>query len=601
MAEDRFVAGGTPREGWLFPHIFRTFRVALDPKKLLLAAAGIVTMALGWWLLSVVFYSAKSKPVLPAAPNAADVEREYPNKSATEREQIVKEKTLKRNREYNEDCDRWLELHYLAGAGIETVTYEPEDDKPSKDDKPPQGKTVSKWGGRLRTMPWYEDRGPNPYLLVTDKTRRPWETGRFWDWAIHTEVPVLIEPLVKFLEPIVYLLSPKSGTYTRIYLLLIVLWTLATWAFFGGAITRMATVELAGKDPVSISEALRFVYRRYASYLLGPIVPLGLVAVLVIVSIIFGLFHMIPAVGDILVDGLLWPFIILIGLGMALLLVGLVGYPLMYPTISAEGSDTLDALSRSYNYVYQSPWSYISYSLLAILYGAVVIFFVGFMGSLTVYLGKWAIGNTPFIKTANRSPEYLFIYSPTSFGWREVLVSDSRAEKITRMKDEEQAVLHRRDVDADVANRLLAEKWRLENRDRGAAQADYDNWLDTFYVYNSIGAAMVSFWITLVFLLVLGFGYSFFWTCSSMIYLMMRRKVDDIDIDEVYLEETEPVDPFAGMPTTPSPAATAPPVASTGTIQMQESLSVRNDHPTPPTPAPEIPAPAPPPAGETTP
>ena len=42
------------------------------------------------------------------------------------------------------------------------------------------------------------------------------------------QVPVLLEPLVKFLEPIVYLLSSKSGTYTRIYLLIIVLWTLAT-------------------------------------------------------------------------------------------------------------------------------------------------------------------------------------------------------------------------------------------------------------------------------------------------------------------------------------------------------------------------------------
>ena len=87
MVEDRFAAGGASREGWLFPHIFRTFRVALDPKKLVLAAAGIVAMALGWWLISVAFYSAKSEPpTLPAAPTAADIARKYENKSATERE-----------------------------------------------------------------------------------------------------------------------------------------------------------------------------------------------------------------------------------------------------------------------------------------------------------------------------------------------------------------------------------------------------------------------------------------------------------------------------------------------------------------------------------
>ena len=59
---------------------------------------------------------------------------------------------------------------------------------------------------------------------------------------------------------------------------------------------------------------------------------------------------------------------------MAVFLVGLVGYPLMYTTISAEGdqSDTFDALSRSINYVYQSPWHYIWYWIVAVVYGAAV-------------------------------------------------------------------------------------------------------------------------------------------------------------------------------------------------------------------------------------
>ena len=35
--------------------LFSAFKIALDPKKLLLAAAGILTMALGWYVLAVVF------------------------------------------------------------------------------------------------------------------------------------------------------------------------------------------------------------------------------------------------------------------------------------------------------------------------------------------------------------------------------------------------------------------------------------------------------------------------------------------------------------------------------------------------------------------
>jgi len=42
--------------------LFRGFQVALDPKKLLLAAAGILLMAIGWWLWAFVFFSSQSMP-----------------------------------------------------------------------------------------------------------------------------------------------------------------------------------------------------------------------------------------------------------------------------------------------------------------------------------------------------------------------------------------------------------------------------------------------------------------------------------------------------------------------------------------------------------
>jgi hypothetical protein len=101
---------------------------------------------------------------------------------------------------------------------------------------------------------------------------------------------------------------------------------------------------------------------------------------------------------------------------------------------------------------------------------------------------------------------------------------------------------------------------------------------------------MVAFWVGVFFLLVLGFGYSFFWTASTMIYLLMRRRVDDMDTDEVYLEDMETTDIFGGGPTTPLPTTAAPPtppVAGVGTTQVQETLTVRSDRsasePPPPT------------------
>ncbi len=112
---------------------------------------------------------------------------------------------------------------------------------------------------------------------------------------------------------------------------------------------------------------------------------------------------------------------------MAVVLIGLLGWPLMNPTISAEGSDSFDALSRSYSYVFQAPWHYLWYTTVALAYGAVLVFFVGLMGSLMVYLGEWGVSQAPFLSSSNpasdREPTYLFVNAPTSFGWRDLLLT----------------------------------------------------------------------------------------------------------------------------------------------------------------------------------
>src|SRR5207248_2453545 len=111
-------------------------------------------------------------------------------------------------------------------------------------------------------------------------------------------------------------------------------------------------------------------------------------------------------------------------------LVGLIGWPLMNATISVEGSDSFDALSRSYSYVYQAIWHYLWYGLVALFYGMALVFFVGLMASLIIFLPKWAVSTTPGIGSndpkSDREPSYLFDYAPTSFGWRDLLISDSR-------------------------------------------------------------------------------------------------------------------------------------------------------------------------------
>src|SRR3954467_10682589 len=56
MADDRLEPREATWRGLLpWTELFRGFQVALDFNKLILAAAGILVMALGWWLLAVLF------------------------------------------------------------------------------------------------------------------------------------------------------------------------------------------------------------------------------------------------------------------------------------------------------------------------------------------------------------------------------------------------------------------------------------------------------------------------------------------------------------------------------------------------------------------
>jgi hypothetical protein len=192
------------------------------------------------------------------------------------------------------------------------------------------------------------------------------------------------------------------------------------------------------------------------------------------------------------------------------------------------------------------------------------VFFVGFMGSLTVYLGKWGVSQAPFLQSRDpgrdREPTYLFIYAPTSFGWRDLMLSKSQFSR------REQVI---------TPSGVRTERYSLSE--------DYKKNLSWS---NHAGAYMVSAWIYIVFLLVLGFAYSFFWTASTIIYLLMRQKVDDTEIDEVHLEEAEE-EPFT--PPTPAASTTGVKPASTNAgVTMVEPPQLR----TTTTPGPTIVTPA---------
>jgi hypothetical protein len=558
MAEERLEPRDINFRQWLpWTQLFRGFWVALDPKKLMLAAMGIVVMAVGWWLWSWVFFSTTHKPEWPSedyAP-AAQEGKTAPGVSTEEAAWQL----------FKRDRNAWNLLYETAGNYPEVTDagdlaqspqeYNAIKDKIGPNPQPNQVFTLGgqtfvvreKSYGMLRTWPWFENRGPNPYLLVTGQAGQrdpadsahylPWRRGEFFDWMAG-EAVVLLEPLAKLLAPVRYFFDDRARIREHIYLLLVLIWTVGTWAFFGGAITRIAVVEVARNEKPGLTEALRYTCSRWRSYLFASFLPLIGIAAVTILLGLFGLADYVPWLKEVWF-GLLWPVALGFGLAMAILLVGLVGWPMIQATLSAEGSDSFDAISRSYSYVLQKPWSYLWYAVVALAYGAVVVFFVGLMGSLMVYLSKWGVRQTAWASYSD--PSYLFVFAPTSFQWRDLLLQGSPVAGHS-------AVV----TDAAIQNYIQSEE---------------------FKPWNYVGAGLVGLWLYLFFLLIIGFGYSYFWSASSIIYLLMRRKVDDTEMDEVYLEEEDADESYSTPETAATPAA--PAAHGTQPLQMVEAPTLR--------------------------
>ena len=265
------------------------------------------------------------------------------------------------------------------------------------------------------------------------------------------------------------------------------LWAAAVWAFFGAAICRTAAVQLAVEEQVGWGAAMRFAGRKWPAYFAAPLLPVGGVLLMAIPVIILGLIMRAGGFG-ILLGGIVWPLALLAGFIMVLLLLGvLFGWPLMWSAISAEGSDSFDALSRSYAYIFQKPLHYLFY--------AVVAAFVGWLGWLLVR--EFAAG--------------IIWMSYWAAGWG---CGENRILSIMGTSGE-----------------LGGVGW--------------------------FGAGLIRFWAGCVKLLAVGYLFSYFWSASTAIYLLLRRDVDAMEMNEVYLDaDEEPADlPTIGADPSGAPVA----------------------------------------------
>ncbi|HEY2412842.1 MAG TPA: hypothetical protein VGI40_11400 [Pirellulaceae bacterium] len=256
------------------------------------------------------------------------------------------------------------------------------------------------------------------------------------------------------------------------------LWTMAIWSFPAGVITRRAIVQLATDEPLGIGSAAMFAGSKYASYFLTPFYPLlGLVLLALPIACLGLVVWLLPGIGAALA-GVSWLLVIVAGAAAMWLVGGLMlGFPLMWPTISAErDGDPFEAFSRSYAYVYGKPLHYFFYAIVAALFGALSFIVVLLAVVIVREFGFWAL----------------------SWGTGGPLAEQLRSD-VTRF------------LEVGEFDSTRSALWKT-----GATLIAL-----LIYVLQSVSSA---------------FRFSYFFCAASAIYLLLRHDVDEKEMDEVFVE-----------------------------------------------------------------
>jgi hypothetical protein len=247
-------------------------------------------------------------------------------------------------------------------------------------------------GGRHATHEWIRQVGEGEHVqrvgafkLLLDHARTTIDAGT--SAVVHADFGALVEAVRSALMGFLWLMAMHP-----LYALIFLLASLAIWALFGGAVCRVAALHAARDERIGLRDALGFAKSKFPSFVAAPLMPVGIVILFGAMLFVGGLVGAIPAVGEVFA-GVLFFLALIAGLIIAFVVIGAVaGFGLTFPTIAAEGSDAFDALSRSFSYVYQRPWRTALYIFVSTVYGAVCLLFVKLFVRLALWAVHTCVG-----------------------------------------------------------------------------------------------------------------------------------------------------------------------------------------------------------------
>jgi hypothetical protein len=271
--------------------------------------------------------------------------------------------------------------------------------------------------------------------------------------------------------------------YHPVYGIIFALIKLAVIAVAGGAICRFTSLRFAQGQRPGLFEVLNFSIKKFLSFFAAPLVLLGVIIGLGIFIIILGLIANIPYAGE-LIMGILFAIALFLGALIAIIAIGAaVGFNLMFPTIAYEGTDCFEAISRSLSYVYTKPWRMAFYSGIALFYGSICYLFVRFFAFVTLFMTRLFLDAGVFVNSSGKEVDKL------SAIWPKLQFMDFL----------------------------------------GHPQIRANNWSE------SIAAFLVYLGVLVIAGLVIAFVISFYFTANTIIYSLMRNRVDGTRLDDIYI------------------------------------------------------------------
>ncbi len=261
------------------------------------------------------------------------------------------------------------------------------------------GWVLTPFGSQIGSYLFLSSASESPADLVLPVRRL--ETAGRWSEVVPSFESLDSSPITfvyrHFTHPFIQLFDRTNSLSETAFHFFCGLWSIAIWALFAVAITRIATVQLGRDERVDLRSAIGYASRQYTWSFVAPLFPLLGALLASLPLVLLGL--VMRADLGMIAAGIAWPLALLGGLVMTILLLGLLaGWPLMWPTIcSEEHGDAFEAFSRSFSYVFQRPLQYIFYLALAAVIGTLGWLVVSHASEavvqLTYYATSWGASN----------------------------------------------------------------------------------------------------------------------------------------------------------------------------------------------------------------